>query len=141
MNLMNFKIFEQLSRQDIDPYGEEDWNDDNDTPIITLAKKQNKPLDQITHLSCSDKSLTSLEGIEHLTKLRILNCSDNRLTNLEGIEHLTNLKSLYCYNNQLTNLEGIEHLTNLETLYCSNNKFNFMYKFYLKTLKINDLKI
>ena len=43
--ITNFKIFEHLNRQDIDPYGEEDWNDDNDTPIITISKKQNKPLD------------------------------------------------------------------------------------------------
>ena len=159
------KLFEQLSRQDIDPYSEEDWDDDNDTPIIQIAKKQNKPLDQITHLSCSDKSLTSLEGIEHLTNLRELDCSYNQLTSLEGIEHLTNLRELYCSNNELTSLEGIEnlinlrilycshnrltslegieHLTNLRYLYCYNNQFTNEYKNYLRTikLKLKNLKI
>ena len=116
------KNFEQLNRSDIDPYGEEDWNDDNDTPIIQLAKEQNKPLDQIMSLYCYYNSLTSLEGIEHLTNLETLNCSYNSLTNLEGIEHLTNLELLDCSRNQLTNLEGIEHLTNLRELYCHSNQ-------------------
>ena len=78
--IKKFRIFEQLNISDIDPYGEEDWNDDNDTLIIQLAKKQNKPLDQI----------------------EILDCNNNLLTSLEGIENLTNLEKLYCYNNRFT---------------------------------------
>ena len=38
--IKNFKIFEQLNISDIDPYGEEDWNDDNDTPIIRFLSKK-----------------------------------------------------------------------------------------------------
>ena len=73
------KTFEQFN--ELDPYGEEDWDDDNLTPVLIIAKKQNKPYDQITELSCSY----------------------NQLTSLEGIENLVNLKELYCHNNQLTN--------------------------------------
>jgi len=43
------------SSDEIDPYGEEDWDDDELTPILRIAKKQGLPYDQITILSCSDK--------------------------------------------------------------------------------------
>src|SRR5574343_44698 len=91
------------SREDIDPYGEEIWED---VPrIIEISLEQGKPLDKITKLECSNNQLTSLEGIEKLVNLEILYCFYNQLTTLEGIEKLVNLKILYCYNNQLTSLE------------------------------------
>jgi len=71
---------------DIDPYGEEDWEFDNLSPILQLAKKTGKPYDQITSLNCYGKQLTDLEGIENLTNLKSLNCSYNQLTSLEGIK-------------------------------------------------------
>ena len=97
---------------EIDPFGEEDWEDDS--PIIRIAKKQGLPLDQITELYCDNNRLTSLEGIEKLTNLKNLDCSFNRLTNLDGIENLINLIILHCY----------------------NNNFSDDYKSYLKKLKI-----
>jgi len=109
------------SSDEIDPYGEEDWDDVKLTPVLRLAKKQDKPYDQITTLDCHDKDLTNLDGIENLINLRWLTCSKNNLINLKGIENLINLKALFCSNSNLTTLEGIENLINLRTLVCSDN--------------------
>ncbi len=139
---------------DIDPYGEEDWEEDNLPTILQIAKRTGKQYDQIIQLYCHFNQLTSLEGIEKLTNLKALycshnqlnnlndienltnliylSCSNNRLTSLEGIENLTNLKLLWCVNNQLTSLEGIENLINLKYLSCSNNLFSNDYKKMLK---------
>ena len=44
------KKYNQYIKENInlDPYGEEDWDLDNDAPIIRIAKEQGLPLDQIT---------------------------------------------------------------------------------------------
>ena len=132
------KTFEQFN--ELDPYGEEIWEDDFPS-VLSIAKKQNKPYDQITELDCSRNQLTSLEGIENLVNLEKLWCFNNQLTNLEDIENLVNLKELYCSNNQLTSLEGMENLVNLERLWCSNNLFSSEYKKYIRSLKIKNLSI
>ena len=146
---------------DIDPYGEEDWDIDNLSPILQMAKNLGKPYDQIIELICSNKQLTSLEGIENLinlerlycgnnqltsldgienlTRLRFISCWDNQITSLAGtddgsvgLENLTNLERLYCWNNQLTSLEGIENLTNLKVLDCRYNRFTEEYKKHIR---------
>ena len=103
-SLENTYIKEQLDNHlELDPYGEEDWDDDNLTPVLQIAKQENKPYDQITYLNCSYKNLTNLDGIENLINLRALDCYNNLLTNLNGIENLVNLECLYCYDNNFSN--------------------------------------
>jgi len=154
-NLYNGRIknYPKIDSNDVDPYGEEDWDDDDLTPILKIAKKQGIPYDQITRLNCSDQkltnldgienlinlkqlycysnNLTSLEGIENLTKLESLDCSFNKLFNLKGIENLSNLEFLFCFDNNLTNLDEIKSLINFEYLNCWNNDFSNEYKQYL----------
>ena len=98
---------------DIDPFGEEDWDIDNLSPLLQIVRKthNNKPYDEILGLDCHNKELTSLEGVENLV----------------------NLKEFHCHNNQLTSLEGIEKLVNLRILRCEyDNNFSEDYKKYLK---------
>ena len=66
--------------------------------------------------------LTSLSGIEGLTRLTALSCSNNRLKSLAGIEKLTELKTLGCWNNNLVSLSGVEGLSQLDYLNCSENR-------------------
>ena len=116
-------IKENIDHSDIDPWGEEDWEFDELTPVLQKAREQGKPFDQIIGLSCSYMKLKNLDGIEQLVNLEILYCSyGNQLTSLKGIENLNNLRVLYCRHNQLTSLDGIEQLTNLEILYCNHNQ-------------------
>jgi len=142
------------SSDEIDPYGEEDWdNDEILTPVLKIAKKTGQPYDKIktlycnirnlmtldgiekiTNLStliCSSCNLTNLEGIENLSKLEYLDCENNNLISLKEIENLVELKMLFCQTNNLTNLEGIENLSKLETLYCYENNFSEEYEQYL----------
>jgi len=110
------------SSDEVDPYGEEDWDDGELTPVLRVARKQGLPYDQITYLDCHNKDLNSLEGIEKLINLNELRCYENKLRNLKGIENLINLEHLYCHVNNLTSLEGVENLVNLKNLYCGENK-------------------
>ena len=126
------QYIKENKNSDIDPYGEEDWEEDNLPTILQIAKRTGKQYDRIIVLYCSNKQLTSFDGIEKLTNLEMLYCQNNQLTSLEGIENLTNLKLLWCVNNQLTNLDEIEKLINLKYLSCSNNLFSNDYKKMLK---------
>ena len=90
-----------------------------------------------------NNQLTSLIGIENLSKLEILDCYHNQLISLKGIENLSNLKRVECTDNQLTSLKGIENLSNLEILDCYGNSIydyiktncNGDWKQYIKDLK------
>jgi hypothetical protein len=79
--IKNYKNYlkENLDYSDIDPYGEEIWDDDELSPILNIAKKQGIPYVEITRLFCYHKKLNSLEGIEKLINLEVLVCFDNTL--------------------------------------------------------------
>ena len=129
--IKNYKQFNE--HIDIDPYGEEDW--DENKPFykwLEINYRYRNMWNKIEIIDCSGNQLNNLEGIENLTKLNYLNCSNNQLTSLEGIENLINLKELWCCYNQLTSLEGIENLKNLKELKCWNNNFSDDYKEYLR---------
>ena len=125
-------IKETIDYSEVDPWGEEDWEDDELSPVLQRAREEGKPFDQITILNCSHMNLKNLDGIEQLVNLEILYCTYNQLTSLRGIENLRNLKVLVCYYNQLTCLDGIENLRNLEMLRCHNNQFTKEYIKYLR---------
>ena len=78
-------------------------------------------LDKVTGLGLSNKQLTSVEGLEKLTKLETLNLQDNKLTDIKGLEKLTQLENLYLDHNQLTDVTGLEKLTQLEYLSLDDN--------------------
>ena len=126
------KYYPEYTGNELDPYGEEEWDDDNLTPVLQISKQQNKPYEQITRLNCSYQNLTNLDGIENLINLKSLYCNGNYLINLNGIENLINLEYLSCSFNRLTSLNGIENLVNLKDLYCLNNNFSNEYKKYIK---------
>lgn len=50
---------------------------------------------EITKLNCSNSSITSLEGIQYLTNLKVLDISGNHIENRNGIQYLTNLEIIY----------------------------------------------
>jgi len=155
--MKHLKLYEQFNEND--PFGEEiEYIKPDGTFLYWL--KINCPdeniWNKITIIDCSNKNLTSLEGIENLVNLKILycymnrltsiegiklknlvnlewlNCSSNNLTSIEEIENLVSLKYLICSGNQLTSLEGIEDLVNLKYLNCQNNQFTIKYKNYLR---------
>ncbi len=75
----------------------------------------------ITALKISSSQITSLEGIQYFTNLRVLDCNRNTLTTLEHLNELSSLLSLNCGWNPLTSSESISALTNLSWLMCDEN--------------------
>lgn len=71
-------------------------------------------------LFVTSKSLTSLAGVGHYTRITTLYCDYNQLTTLNA-SGLAELQYLVCNDNQLTTL-NVSGLTKLETLQCDNNK-------------------
>jgi len=104
-----------------------DWLDNN----YTVQEQKN-----FTSLDCSGEGITSLKGIEGLTKLEELNCHSNKLISLKGIENLNKLGRLVCYGNKLRSLKGIENLDKLKTLYSHNNPLPYS-NYDLKNLKLD----
>ena len=65
------------------------------------------PVEQVnnqTEIACSNRTITSLKGIEFFGALESLYCSSNQLTSLD-VSHNPALESLYCDSNQLTSLD------------------------------------
>jgi Leucine-rich repeat (LRR) protein len=118
------KYLKYYENMDIDPFGEEDWDEvEPDGTFLTWLKRKypdKNSWDKIKQVNCSNNNLTSLEGIENLRNLEVLNCSNNNLTSLEGIENLSNLKHLYCFNNNFSN--GYK---NYLKKHCKENKIIF----------------
>ena len=70
----------EQNKHDLDPYGEDDWDDELLPPVLEIAKRQGKPYDQIISLVCTNNQLTSLEGIENLVNLQVLYCTNNQFS-------------------------------------------------------------
>ena len=77
-------------------------------------------INSVQSINCSEKSITSLKGIEYFTSLVILFCADNQLNSLD-VSNCMSLQMLACTNNQLTSL-NISDCTSLIMLYCDNNQ-------------------
>lgn len=84
----------------------------------------------VTEIDCSNKSISSLEGIRYFTALKKLNCSGNDVRKIDvtflnltslNVSKCTSLINLYCNNNKLTSLD-LTDCTHLYELYCYNNK-------------------
>ena len=69
----------------------------------------------VTGIDVSDKSISSLKGIEDVTALTELKCLFNQLTELD-VSKNTALEYLYCYDNQLKSLD-VSKNTALKWLY------------------------
>ena len=74
----------------------------------------------VKYLSCYNKKVKDLTGIEHFTALTTLQCDYNELTALD-ISKNTALKILTCVKNQLTVLD-VSRNADLERLLCFGNK-------------------
>ena len=74
----------------------------------------------VTKIDVSNKSISSLKGIEYFTALTELKCFFNQLTELD-VSKNTALGYLYCYDNQLKSLD-VSKNTALIWLYCNANQ-------------------
>ncbi len=75
---------------------------------------------RVTDIDCYGKQISSLEGVEYFTELKMLDCGSNQLTTLD-VSNNTLLEYLNCGFNQLTTLD-VSRNTLLERLHCSGNQ-------------------
>ena len=73
----------------------------------------------VTTISCSNKGISDLKGIECFTFLQRLDCPQNKLASLD-VSHNGALKELVCSDNQLGELD-VSDKGNLVALYCQSN--------------------
>ena len=74
----------------------------------------------VINVDCNNKNISSLEGIEYFTALRILYCYSNQLTSLDVSGNIA-LNSLSCFSNQLTSLDVSSNAA-LKYLWCHSNQ-------------------
>ena len=76
-------------------------------------------IEETTSITCRDRSISSLKGIECFAALEYLYCSENNLTQLD-VSKNTALAILYCSENNLTQLDVSKNIY-LSCLICSEN--------------------
>ena len=94
-------------------YVAEEWDKNHDKYFspseITNAK----------WISCDNKEISNLKGIEFFTNIWLLECYYNNLTTID-LSHNKNLSYINCHHNQLNELD-VSGLPLLETFYCGHN--------------------
>ena len=76
-------------------------------------------IEETTSITCRDRSISSLKGIECFAALEYLYCSENNLTQLDVSKNIY-LSCLICSENNLTQLD-VSKNTELQDLDCSGN--------------------
>lgn len=75
-------------------------------------------MDELTELSCSDKWISSLEGLEYAKNLELLDVSNNQIKDLSPLKNLK----------KLTNLNANPQVITEGMLYAKDNKITLDYK-------------
>lgn len=70
-------------------------------------------------ISCDNKEISNLKGIEFFTNIWLLECYYNNLTTID-LSHNKNLSYINCHHNQLKKLD-VSGLPLLKTFYCGHN--------------------
>ena len=91
--------------------GEWDKNQDNRFSPSEIANAK--------WISCDNKEISNLKGIEFFTNIWLLECYYNNLTTID-LSHNKNLSYINCHHNQLNELD-VSGLPLLKTFYCGHN--------------------
>ena len=78
-------------------------------------------IEEINALSCNNKGIQSLEGIEQLSELKSLFLNYNDIQDLYPLTELTGLYTLYLANNNIQDISALKNLTNLTKLAIQKN--------------------
>jgi hypothetical protein len=93
--------------------------------ISNLAGIENyrvTPMQRLTLLRLDSNHLTSVEGVEKLTDLRVLSLDNNQLTQLVNLRRLSALSELHVNSNKLTGIMEGELPESLTQLHAADNR-------------------
>jgi Leucine-rich repeat (LRR) protein len=77
---------------------------------------------EIPRLSCANKGIVSLEGIDALEQLSLLHLQGNKIVDINPLAKLHELEEVDLSNNRITNLDALAFLSKLEELRLSGNE-------------------
>ncbi len=78
---------------------------------------------QMDSLSCKDKSITSIKGLDVLTALADLDLRVNQISSVKPLERLRNLTHLRLTRNEIKSMTPVRRLKDLQLLTASRNAF------------------
>ena len=92
---------------------------------VNLSNDKIKSIENISgnmeELSIDNNELTSLSGVQNLSKLKILSVSNNQINSLSELESLEELENLNINKNQIRDVSGLVNCPKLKYLYMDNN--------------------
>ena len=92
---------------------------------VNLSNDKIKSIENISgnmeELSIDNNELTSLSGVQNLSKLKILSVSNNQINSLSELESLGELENLNINKNQIRDVSGLVRCSKLKYLYMDNN--------------------
>ena len=92
---------------------------------VNLSNNKIKSIENISgnieELSIDNNELTSLSGVQNLSKLKILSVSNNQINSLSELESLGELENLNINKNQIRDVSGLVRCSKLKYLYMDNN--------------------
>ena len=92
---------------------------------VNLSNNKIKSIENISgnieELSIDNNELTSLSGVQNLSKLKILSVSNNQINSLSELESLGELENLNINKNQIRDVSCLVRCSKLKYLYMDNN--------------------
>jgi protein phosphatase 1 regulatory subunit 42 len=85
------------------------------------GESEERLLQRVTHLYCSDKGVHSIDGLSNCHALSVLYLYDNLISQIAGLASCRSLTHLYLQNNHISRIEGLDNLHRLSKLYLSDN--------------------
>ena len=76
----------------------------------------------LTDLRLPNSNISNLEGMQHLTNLRVLYLHINNIKDITPLKNLTEITHLSLFDNQIENITALENMTELKSLNLYSNK-------------------
>jgi len=75
-----------------------------------------------THNHVPRAKISNLEGIQHLTSLKVLTFGNNQVSDISPVQNLVNLDWLWFNDNQVSDISPVQNLVNLKSLAFNGNQ-------------------